>query len=100
MAEIITRESDEFKELTGWIRKISKSVTEAAGRLRPTIADEHYLQGEDVCRILHVSKRTLQTLRDQEAIPYTSIGGKILYPESALYETLRRNYRDYRKYVK
>ena len=49
---------------------------------------------------LHISKRALQTLRDEEAIPYTSIGGKILYPESALYETLRKNYRDYRKYVK
>ena len=33
------------------------------------------------------------------AIPYTTIGGKILYPESALYETLRKNYRNYRQYA-
>lgn len=59
----------------------------------------HYLQGEDVCEMLHISKRTLQTLRDEGAIPYTTIGGKILYPESALYETLRKNYRNYRQYA-
>lgn len=44
-------------------------------------------------------KKALQTLRDEGAIPYTTIGGKILYPESALYETLRKNYRNYRQYA-
>ena len=91
MAEIITKDSEEFKELTGWIKKI--------GNVRPRWRDEHYLQGEDVCEMLHISKRTLQTLRDEGAIPYTTIGGKILYPESALYETLRKNYRNYRQYA-
>ena len=65
MAEIITKDSEEFRELAGWIRKTGRAVAEATERLRPTIADEHYLQGEDVCKILHVSKRTLQTLRDE-----------------------------------
>ena len=96
MAEIITKDSDEFKELAGWINRAAKAVEDATARMRPAIADEHYLQGEDVCSLLHVSKRTLQTLRDEGAIPYTSIGGKILYPESALYGTLRKNYRNYR----
>ena len=99
MGEIITRDSEEFKELTGWMKKIGKSVEAATARIRPAIADEHYLQGEDVCEMLHISKRTLQTLRDEGAIPYTTIGGKILYPESALYETLRKNYRNYRQYA-
>jgi hypothetical protein len=95
----ITKDSEEFKELTGWMKKIGKSVEAATARIRPAIADEHYLQGEDVCEMLHISKRTLQTLRDEGAIPYTTIGGKILYPESALYETLRKNYRNYRQYA-
>ena len=76
MAEIITKDSEEFKELTGWMKKIGKSVEAATARIRPAIADEHYLQGEDVCEMLHISKRTLQTLRDEGAIPYTTIGGK------------------------
>ena len=67
------------------IKRTGKNLEAAAARIRPTIADEHYLSGDEVCRMLHVSKRTLQTLRDEKAIPYTSItsvGGKLLYPES------------------
>lgn len=100
MAEIITKDSEEFKDLTGWIRRTGKAVEEATARIRPTIADEHYLTGDDVCAMLHLSRRTLQTLRDEKIVPYTTIGGKLLYPESRLYEVLRKNYRDFRRFRK
>ena len=103
MADIITKESEEFKELTGWIKRTGKSIEAAASRIRPTIADEHYLSGDEVCRLLHISKRTLQTLWDEKAIPYTSVtavGGKLLYPESGLHEVLKKNYKDFRRYLK
>lgn len=100
MAEIITRDSEEFKELTGWIRRTGKAVEDATARIRPTIADEHYLTGDDVCAMLHISRRTLQTLRDEKAVPYTTIGGKLLYPESGLYEVLKKNYKDFRRFRK
>ncbi|MRX94960.1 MULTISPECIES: helix-turn-helix domain-containing protein [Bacteroidales] len=100
MAEIITKDSEEFKDLTGWIRRTGKAVEDATARIRPTIADEHYLTGDDVCAMLHISRRTLQTLRDEKAVPYTSIGGKLLYPESKLYEVLSKNYRDFRRFRK
>lgn len=68
MADIITKDSEEFKELTGWIRKAGKAAKEATARIRPTIADEHYLTGDDVCERLHISRRTLQTLRDENMV--------------------------------
>lgn len=98
MAEIITKDSEEFKDLTGWIRRTGKAVEEVTAQIRPTIADEHYLTGDDVCAMLHISRRTLQTLRDEKAVPYTNIGEKLLYPESGLYEVLRKNYRDFRRF--
>ena len=85
MAEIITRDSEEFKELAGWIKKAGKAV------------EEHYMTGDEICTLLHISRRTLQTLRDERLVPYTTIGGKLLYPESALYEVLKKNYRDFRR---
>ena len=100
MAEIITRDSEEFKELTGWIKKAGKAVEEATARIRPTVADEHYMTGNEVCTLLHISRRTVQTLRDERLVPYTTIGGKLLYPESALYEVLKKNYRDFRRFRK
>ena len=98
MAEIITKDSEEFKEITGWIKRTGRALEKATARIRPGIADEHYLSGE-----LHISKRTLQALRDEKAIPYTSVtaaGGKLLYPESGLYEVLKKNYKDFRKYIR
>ena len=32
MAEIITKDSEEFKELTGWMKKIGKSVEAGDGK--------------------------------------------------------------------
>lgn len=80
MAEIITRDSEEFKELAGWIKKAGKAVEEATARIRPTVADEHYMTGDEVCALLHISRRTLQTLRDERLVPYTTIGGETALP--------------------
>ena len=60
----------------------------------------NYMTGDDVCAMLHISRRTLQTLRDEKRVPYTTIGGKLLYPESGLYEVLKKNYRDFRRFRK
>ena len=82
MAEIITRDSEEFKELTGWIRRAGKAVEEATARMRPTIADEHYMTGDDVCAILHISRRTLQTLRMRRGCPIPLSGGNCFIPKA------------------
>lgn len=82
MADIITKDSEEFKELTEWIRRAGKAAEEATARIRPTIADEHYLTGDDVCERLHISRRTLQTLRDENMVSYTTIGGKFFIPKA------------------
>lgn len=80
MEDLLTKESAEFKELIGQLRTAHKSVMAVRDRHRPTIADERYLKGEEVMEYLHISPRTLQTLRDNRMIGFVTIGGKILYP--------------------
>jgi len=46
----------------------------------------------EVCRLLHISRRTLQNYRDKGIISYASVGGTLLYPESKINEVLERNY--------
>ncbi|MDR3858039.1 MAG: helix-turn-helix domain-containing protein [Alistipes ihumii] len=46
------------------------------------------MDSQDVCLLLNVSKRTLQTYRDRKLLPYTSIGGKFFYRESDVAEYL------------
>jgi hypothetical protein len=92
MEDLLTKESAEFKELIGQLRTAHKSVMAVRDRHRPTIADERYLMGEEVMTYLHISPRTLQTLRDNRLIPFTTIGGKILYLERELQKVLMGNY--------
>lgn len=59
---------------------------------RPVMNGEIYLSGEDVCKLLHISKRTLQQYRDDNILPYIQIGGKIIYKESDILTILEQNY--------
>ena len=92
MEGLITKDSAEFKELAGQLKMAHKSVVDVREKHRPSIADERYLTGEEVLEYLHICQRSLQTLRDNRVIGFTSIGGKILYPMSELQKVLMDNY--------
>ena len=90
--DIITRDSSEFKELRRNIIRAIQAVDILIDTHRPAIGNEVYLTSEEVCSLFSLSKRSLQNYRDNRQIPYTSIGGKILYPQSALYKLLESHY--------
>ena len=50
------------------------------------------LDGQDVMMKLHISPRTLQTLRSNGTIPYTRIGRKIYYFRHDIERILKDNY--------
>lgn len=56
MAEIITKDSEEFKELTGWMKKIGKSVEAATARIRPTMRTNITCGGRRVRNAAHLKK--------------------------------------------
>ena len=89
---IITRDSSEFKELRRNIIRAIQAVDILIDTHRPAIGNEVYLTSEEVCDHFSLSKRSLQNYRDNRQIPYTSIGGKILYPQSALHKLLESHY--------
>ena len=88
--EIITRDSAAFKELYRDIVKAIRAVDILIDTHRPTIGNELYLTSEEICSIFSISKRSLQNYRDNRQIPYTTLGGKILYPQSSLYKLLEQ----------
>ena len=90
--EIITRDSATFKELYRDIVKAIRAVDILIDTHRPTIGNELYLTSEEICSIFSISKRSLQNYRDNRQIPYTTLGGKILYPQSSLYKLLEQHY--------
>lgn len=81
-----------MKAALAQLSEAKQALQQARDNYRPSILDERYLTGEEVCRYLHVSPRTLQTLRDTRQIPFAVISGRVfLYPEIGLREILHRN---------
>ena len=81
---------DSLREMRG---ELAPEETE----LRPSIRSETYLTSEEVRMIFDLCPRSLQNYRDNRLIPYTTIGGKILYPQSAILELLEANFVDVRR---
>lgn len=59
---------------------------------KPTINLEELLDGQDIMQLLHISPRTLQTLRSNGTIPHTRLGRKIYYRRQDIENILHDNY--------
>jgi len=51
-----------------------------------------------VAYLLKVSRRTLQDYRNNGILPYTQVGGKILYRASDIEKTLMKGYKEAYRY--
>jgi len=56
----------------------------------PTLAD--WLDGQNVMQMLHISPRTLQTLRSNRTLPFSRIGNKLFYRKQDINKILSDNY--------
>ncbi len=50
-----------------------------------------YLNSKEVCTMLGISKRSLQTWRDNNKIPFEKLNGKIVYDESVILKWAKQN---------
>ncbi len=50
-----------------------------------------WLDNQDVCQILNISKRTLQTLRDSGKLSYSLIGSKAFYKKEDVQTFIEKN---------
>lgn len=89
---IITCDTPEYKALVEAMRCAVQTADRMIAEVSPPLLGERYLTTEQVMTHFHISRRTLQNYRDKRIIPYTSIGGTLLYPESKINEVLERNY--------
>ena len=72
-------ESPAFKALTGQIGEIAACVRRMERTRQEESKDESLLTGEDVMRLLGVSRRTLQRMRDSRVIGFTYLGRSCRY---------------------
>ena len=55
-----------------------------------------WIDNQDVMQALHISPRTLQTLRNNGTLPYSRINNKIYYLKQDVERILKNNYSMYR----
>ena len=53
---------------------------------------EIWLDIQEACQALKISKRTLQSYRDNGILPFSQIGGKIYFRSADIEEHLNRHY--------
>src|SRR5690606_36760610 len=90
--DLLTNEAKEIIEQQEMITQLRSGIEQILKNYRPVMNGEIYLSGEDVCKLLHISKCTLQQYRDDNILPYIQIGGKIIYKESDILTILDQNY--------
>lgn len=76
--EVITIEKKTFDEMSEKFDRFVDRVEEICRRCGERGMGE-WLDNQDVCRLLNISPRTLQTLRDNGTLAYSRINQKIYY---------------------
>ena len=84
--------NENLRDVLGDLAKVDAGIEQIRGLCRPVLNGEHYLSGEEVCKDLRITKRTLQQYRDDGVIPFVALPGKMLYRESDLRAALEKNY--------
>ena len=90
--DLLTNETKEIIAYQEMITRLRNRIEDILKNYRPVMNGEIFLSGEDVCKLLHISKRTLQQYRDDNILPNIQIGGKIIYKESDILTVLEQNY--------
>jgi hypothetical protein len=75
--DVITIESQAFKELVKKINSIAKFV--ATFQTDVKNPDDEWVDSYEVCTFLKISERTLQRLRSKGIITYSILSGKTFY---------------------
>ena len=89
---VLTRDTAEYEALVEAMRHAIQTAERLITEVTPSLLGERYLTTEQVMTHFHISRRALQNYRDKGIIPYTSVGGTLLYPESKINEVLNENY--------
>lgn len=82
--QLLEELSKDFVIVKAYVMSLRKSKIDSIG--------ETWIDGQDVMQTLHISKRTLQTLRDNGTLPYSRVNGKFYYKIEDVEKLLESNY--------
>ncbi len=92
---LLTPENDmRIKSFFSSLENLSKKVEKIRDNRKSSLDGERYYTDKELAVILKVSRRSLQDYRNNGILPYTQIGGRILYRASDIERTLMDGYKE------
>ncbi len=88
--ELVTFESEAYKEIIRNINEIRSNLNNKGDNNTPL--SEPWLDIQETCQLLKISKRTLQSYRDNGVLPFSQIGGKIYFRAGDIEDHLKKHY--------
>ena len=85
-------------EIIDLLLTLSQDVKDLKARIellrqsRAEVLKDTWIDNQDVLQTLHISKRTLQTLRTNGTLPYSKVKGKFYYRVADIEQLLQYNY--------
>lgn len=83
--------SEQLEQVHDYLLRLARLLERADVKPRPEIA-KGWVDGQEVMDALHVSQRTLQNLRDNGTLGYTTLGKKYFYRIQEIENLLQNNY--------
>ncbi|WP_217930023.1 helix-turn-helix domain-containing protein [Bacteroides caecimuris] len=92
---LLTPENDmRVRSFFSSLESLSNRVEKIRDNNKPSLDGERYYTDKELAVKLKVSRRSLQDYRNNGILPYTRIGGRILYRASDIERTLMDEYRE------
>jgi len=88
--EVITFDSEAFNQIMDQIKSIGQKID---NNIRKQPLSDVWLDIQETCQLLKISKRTLQAYRDNKVLSYSQIGGKIYFRAVDIEEHLKNHFR-------
>ncbi len=88
--DIVAIESKTFEQMKGRFEDFTRQIKNLCGENQDK---EKWLGNDDVCSLLQISPRTLQSYRDNGTLPYSQIGRKCYYKVSDIENLISQSQR-------
>jgi hypothetical protein len=85
--EIVNIDAKTFESMLSKFEKFASRM-EAFCRQNDDMDIREWMDNQDVCQLLNISPRTLQTLRDNRTLAYSRINNKLYYKPSDVKEII------------
>ena len=88
--QVITITTDAYMQLIDKIEAIAANMNKKS---KENPLTDTWLDIQEVCQLLKISKRTLQSYRDNGVLPFSQVSGKIYFKATDIEKHLENHYK-------